>query len=1017
MEKRFSACSGYVALPALSPSEHSTSYISTYAPPLPPSALPRPSSPPPALSDCLEEEEQCGEPLLHLQSGSSGSSSTSSAQSSRPTTSILRHSSHPHTHTPKHATFSPTAITFPPLYPSPSPRPSYELLVLNSSSPVPAPRHSSPSTTDRLLQLASTVLEESTPPDSPAAPSESRRRAGMLATLKRADRERTDMARELYDEVQIVLNEQAREEEDRRRDERIQRERDEERRRLKEDRRREKRDSALIQALTAHQMLLVLDSFPPSMPSAPPTSSAAPHLLRHFLDAHHSLHHLTFRHAPASSRTSPVMAVEWRSPPTFNHVLSRHLRGLELPLLHADLDVLDPSSSALLSFLRGWLASYYDERPSFSSLTTYLTLKLSEVEAITRPMARPNSVLTFVSIDALLLFVSTLDAQRAQVLLTVLLDVALLATYSKARDTGSGNVRVVDETYAVRVRVLEAVLEEQRVEHRAMLQRMQNLHEAWVRVLSVWQPCVARAVALWQRPILALSFSYWTAVQRRMRWRTSEARRSMSAMVRTMRRRWERRHTVRALFLDWRQATIHTRLSGLRSELGRLRSINGDKQDELDRLHVTTASYAASILSSERALEDATLRIQMMHSQHREYHEQLRSYGVQEEETHRLVQLFQALTVRLVEEAELSTAQLFYQRWQDVGALGDLDEPDDGNHSGNAEDGTRGASDGRDDRKKRSRAALASLLSRKKAAGGRRTRKEAQEQADSRSFLRLWTRHHYQRLANLFPLSPAPGADATALQSMPPQHAREASRTLPAVPSAFARAVSAGRRRRSSGRSGGAAAFLDRLREETYEPFALPPFTHPDAFLWHHGHAATLYEEDGATDEAREAARDARRQRQAQTRDGLSLQMIHLLSLAHPPEQQALPSLFSFLPELILPPSSLPALPSPYALLFPQPSLVKAYPFLLHSLSQLPSLFASDPGLPRTMDCDVLAASSLYAVQSFPCMAFDCDDDLLHLQELIGLARSFALQPSPEALTRPALGRDARRGQCREGVA
>ena len=135
----------------------------------------------------------------------------------------------------------------------------------------------------------------------------------------------------------------------------------------------------------------------------------------------------------------------------------------------------------------------------------------------------------------------------------------------------------------------------------------------------------------------------------------------------------------------------------------------------------------------------------------------------------------------------------------------------------------------------------------------------------------------------------------------------------------------------------------------------------------------------------------------AQTRDGLSLEMLHVLALTHPDDMMSLPSLFTFLPELILPPGQTPA--APYGLPFSQPSTVRAYPFILQTVTFLPTLFSHAPP-PRKPDHDLIAAACLYLVHSYPCLTGDGDDDLMGLQELVGLAREFGLVDSVEKLTR-----------------
>ena len=873
----------------------------------------------------------------------------------------------------------------------------------------------------------------------------------MLSVLKRADRERVDMARDLYDEVQMALNEQAREDEERRREEREQREREDERKRLKDEKRREKREAQLIQTLSAAQMIGILDAFPalpPSLPSVSQASSAAPRTLQSFLCEHYALQHLMFTNAPqpsSLSAASGLLTVDWSSPPAFRHVLSRRFTAAEFPsYLHPELDSLDPSAASLLGFLRSWLQSYHADRAAFTSLLSFLTLKLAELQSLTAQLASPNALVTYISVDAILLLLSSsslCSSQRGQVVLSLLLDIVLLAVYAKHSETGSGHVRVEDATWAVRVRVLEGELLARKEEHRAVQRRMQSMHEQWLRVLHMWQPCVARAIRKWQLPIEALAFQYWACSHRRTCWRRAEplplpvpaqprACDSMSRMLSTMRLRWARRHDARVVFLEWRQQSILSRLGLLRDELRRLDGINADKASELSSLAATASRYRASIDGSEREVEDGQLRIRMMLVQHDEYSEQLQAYGVQEEETGRLVCLFSALMLRAVEECELALVQLFYQRGQDISRLGELDSLDDADAAAGAGAGEEAAQaaggaaagESRDEKRRKTRLVLAGLLSKKKASSSRKARK-AQEQ-DSKAFLRVWLRFHYSQLAHLFPAASAqqrmPADTDVLVAASPALHARHRSMIAPVPPSLFSLATdlsaasnslpsrpSTGRRRSSVLRAGGAvdvaAAFLNALRQQSHSVFPLPPFSHDAAFLHHHSHPPLLYEDESGDDEElrrqREADRRKEREEEAVDADsGLPLELTRLLSLAHPADAQSLPSLFSFMPELILPatPSSAADAGSSlaYSLPFVLPASLRAPHFLLQSIALLPQFLApatSASSSTAKLDAELLHdASALYLLHSFPATPFDLDDELCHLQELIALTRDFA---------------------------
>ena len=1053
MSHRSLLSSSYVPLPSLlSPSSANggRSSLSTYAPPIAKEPRSQPFLPP-------LDDDQRAVPSLSLQQPSRPASSSSTSRSRpasshccTPAASSLRSALTPsqsrgQSRQGKRATFADSLTPLDADTNEAAQNDSADGNASSRSSSRSAVSSTSADDVDRLLWEAEHALADSGVDEQQSTLLLRRERASILLQLKRADKERVDMARELYDEVQMAMDETAKEEEKRRSQEREERERSEERRRLRDEKRRDRKESDLIETLSSQQLLHILDCFPPASAhhSQPrPATSAHSYNLQLFLDGHHSLHHLMFRNAPSSCAEAAVISVEWTAPPSFHHVLSRHLSPTQLPAyLHADLDVLDPSSSALLGFLSAWLRSYSTDRASFSSLSNFLALKLHELSSVTCRLSSPNSLLTFISVDALLLFISSLPGEqvRLQVLLTLLLDMLLLAVYTKHDDTGSGKVRVRDETYSTRVRTLDALLDERKAEHRRMAHRMHSMHEQWVKVLKMWQPAVARAIARWQLPIKALAFQSWLATHHKRRWRLSDEQRSMSTLVRTLRRRWEMRHNMRVAFLEWRQQAIGTRLARLQEELRTLDRINGDKGLTLQRVASSSAHFSGECARREKEVEEGVLRTEMMKVQLSEYDEMLAVYGVQEEEAARLVELFGALMLRGVEEFEVQAVQTYYGHWHDVQQLGELEPlPDataDDEQSGGAGSSAEGGSGV--ERKKNRRQLLASLVHKKKASSSasRKSRREL-EQSEDKSFLRVWTAHQYRRFAHLFPSSAAssavpqlPEADA-ALVSLIPPRARDQSLTVPVTPEPFAlaggtgpsaRSQSAAKRRStvSAGASGTevAASFLNALRSLQHAPFPLAPFSSRDSYLAHHSHERIVCVDRADEDEQQREDRldTLRRLREATDSEqplldgALSPEMEHLLSLSYADGQQSLPSLFSFMPDTVFPlPLPLP-LPSPYCMPFAQPAAVRAPHYMLQAILALPTIYpAAVEGAHSAatvaikavsaLDMELVHASCLQLLYSYPCLPFDVDDDLCHLSELCTLAQTLALSPRQQLM-------------------
>ena len=1061
MAQRPLLSSSYVPLPSLvSPSgvNGSRSSLSTYAPPILKDKQGQPFLPP------LDDDSRSAQSLAVSASGRASSSASSarsrpfSSRSSTPAAPSFRSSlSPPHSRGQSRQGKRTTFADSLPLSSRESAEAAEDASDDSSASPSSHPSASvEPDSTEWLLSQADSLLADEGDSEQHDTLSQRRQRSAMLAQLKRADKERVDMARELYDEVQMAMEEAANEAVQRRTRDREEKERAEESKRLKDERRRDKREAELVETLSAQQVIDILDCFPPTAAhTTPPRPATAAHSynLQQFVNGHHSLHHLMFRNAPSSCAEAAAVTVEWCAPPSFHHVLSRHLSPAQLPAyLHADLDVLDPSSSALLAFLSSWLQSYTSERSSFSSLSNFLSLKLRELTSVTARLASPNSLLTFISVDALLAFISSLPAEqvRLQVLLTLLLDMSLLAVYTKHSETGSGRLRVRDETYSTRVRTLDALLSERKDEHRRMARRMQSMHEQWIKVLQMWQPAVARAISRWQLPIKALTFQSWLASHHKRRWRLSDEQRSMSTLVRTLRRRWDMRHSMRVAFLEWRQQSIGTHLARLQDEVRTLARINGDKGQTLQRLTASSTQVSGECQQREKEVEEGVLRTEMMKVQHSEYEEMLAVYGVQQEEAARLVDLFGALMLRAVEECEVQAVQLYYGHWHDIEQLGDMEPLQDSATDDAAATPTNTEGGSSAEKKKKSRQLLASLVNKKKASTvSRRGRKEL-EQSESRSFLRVWSAHQFHRFAPLLAPSASssaaiallPDTDAVLLSSAP-LHQRYHSLIAPLLPSAFANSVelesgarsqSASGKRRSTvaaAAAGGvetAAAFLNALRALEHTPFPLEPFSSPDSYLAHHSHERIiLVDQTDEDDRQRRDREDTRRrlreatgsmqQQQPLLPPGtLSPEMEYLLSLSHADGQQALPSLFSFMPDMVFPLPLPHPLPTPYAMPFAQPAAVRAPHFILQAILALPALCpptASDAASSSSLhastaavsvkaavkpDLDLFHASCLSLLSFYPCLPFDFDDELCQLSELSTLAQSLATSPRQQLM-------------------
>ena len=1057
MAQRSLLSSSYVPLPSVvSPSSAngSRASLSTYAPPIQKDTHGQPFLPPPHDDDKLTAQSLPTCPSSRPSSASSSARSRPvSSHSSTPAALTLRSSlstpsstSRGQSRQGKRATF---ADSLPPLKGESKEETGENGDEFASSRSTRSSTSNEWDSTDWLLTQADSVLADQSESDQQHSVSLRRQRAAILAQLKRADRERVDMARELYDEVQMAMDEVAKEEEHRRSKEREEKDRSEEKKRLKEDKRRERKEADMIETLSAQQMIHILDCFPPSTAhTSPPRPCSAAHSynLQLFVDGHHSLHHLMFRNAPSSCAQAAVVTVEWCAPPSFHHVLSRHLSPTQLPAyLHADLDVLDPSSSALLSFLSSWLRSYTTDRSSFSSLSNFLALKLSELSSVTARLSSPNSLLTFISVDAMLQFISSLppDQLRLQVLLTLMLDMTLLAVYTKHSDTASGRLLVRDETYSTRVRTLDALLSERREEHRRMARRMQLMHEQWVKVLRMWQPAVARAISRWQLPIKALTFQSWLASHHKRQWRLSDEQRSMSTLVRTLRRRWEIRHNMRVAFLEWRQQAISTRLTRLQDERRTLDRINGDKGHTLQRVTSSSQHFSGQCQQREKEVEEGVLRTEMMKVQHSEYEEMLAVYGVQEEEAARLVDLFGALMLRGVEQFEVQAVQMYYGHWHDIEQLGEIEALQDSNNDGDepgALNGTATEGASNVDKKKKSRQLLASLVNKKKASTLSRKSKKEQEQSDNKSFLRVWTAHQYRRFAHLFAAPAASSAVAhlpdtdVVLSSLAPSFSQQRYHSLiaPLVPTAFAwsveldagaRSQSAASKRKSTVAAAAsgievAAAFLNALRALEHTPFPLAPFSSPDAYLAHHSHARLICVDRADEDEQQRKDREDTRQRLREATDSaqplpsdasLCPEMEYLLSLSYADGQQALPSLFSFMPDMIFPLPLPHPLPAPYAMPFAQPAAVRAPHYLLQAILALPALCphsesdtssasAASLKLGSKFDLELFHASSLSLLYSYPCLPFDFDDELSQLSELSTLALSLCTSPRQQLM-------------------
>ena len=1061
MTQRSSLSSSYVALPSLASLSSAERYcsrgsLSTYAPPILKDRHSQPFLP------SLDEDTRPAALSLALSPSSRPSSSSSASRSSRPVTSqlstpasSLRSSlsspnSRQQSRQGRRATF---VDSLPPL----DSANGEEAIDENAEFDSPHSNRSSLSapldTAEWLLQQADEALAEEDGTDQQDTLLLRRQRTAILAQLKRADRERGDMARELYDEMQMAMEEVAAEEAHKKAAEREQREKAEEKKRLKDERRREKKEADLIETLSAQQMINILDCFPASAAHTTPPQPTTPthsYNLSQFVATHHSLHHLMFRNAPQSCVESAVITVDWCQPPHFHHVLSRHLAPTSLPaFLHGELDVLDPSSEALLAFLASWLRSYANERPSFASLSNFLALKLSELSAVTARLASPNSLLTFISIDAMLRFISSLpmDQTRVQVLMTLMLDLALLGVYTKHNDTGTGRLRVRDETYSTRVRTLDALLSERKEEHRRMARRMQSMHEQWIKVLRMWQPAVARAISRWQLPIKALTFQSWLATHHKRRWRLSEGERSMSTLVRALRRRWDMRHNLRVAFLEWKQQAISTRLTRLQDELRTLSRINGDKGATLQRLTGSSEQYGGECRQREKEVEEGVLRTEMLKVQHSEYDEMLQVYGVQEEEAARLVDLFGALMLRGVEEYEVQAVQTYHGHWHDINQLGDIEPLQDNTADGEALAGMGEGGGSNAEKKKKSRQLLASLVNKKKASAISRSSKSKkdQDQSDNRSFLRVWTAYQYQRFADLFASSAftntgapqIPDADVVLISSAASQQRYE-SLIAPLVPAAFsssveldagARSHSAYNKRRSTAAAAAsglevAASFLNALRSLEHAPFPLPPSSSPECYLAHHSHERIICVDQADEDEQQRSDREQARRSLKEATDSaeepapgmLAPNMQYLLSLSYADGQQALPSLFSFMPDIVFPLPMPHPLPTPYAMPFAQPATVRAPHFILQAILAMPQFHpqhdSDNPSAPVShsshavshkagsnqpqshhQDVELFHASCLSLLYSYPCLPFDWDEELCHISELSTLAQSLATSP------------------------
>ena len=146
-----------------------------------------------------------------------------------------------------------------------------------------------------------------------------------------------------------------------------------------------------------------------------------------------------------------------------------------------------------------------------------------------------------------------------------------------------------------------------------------------------------------------------------------------------------------------------------------------------------------------------------------------------------------------------------------------------------------------------------------------------------------------------------------------------------------------------------AASFLNALRSLEHTPFPLPPVSSAESYLAHHSHDRIICVDQADEDDQQRRDREKTRRRLREATDSLqplppgtlSPEMEYSLSLSYADGQQALPSLFSFMPDLVFPLPLPNPLSSPYAMPFAQPASVRAPHYILQAILALPALCPS----------------------------------------------------------------------------
>lgn len=405
-----------------------------------------------------------------------------------------------------------------------------------------------------------------------------------------------------------------------------------------------------------------MDCEPPGHHLAQPTR-LVPTPLSASLRAHPGLVHSSFPvMLPKDLQWALIGPQTLRFKQTNAFLISNDGIGFNSILQHLTQDN-DVTGGAAMLLMENWLEAYLAEK-TFGTSTTFLQIKLNELQQITTHLPQPHPLRTWIFCDMLLKMAASSEPHTARVF-GALLETLLPAIYtSKESDFGF-------LMHSTRARLMQQRLDKMVKKRDTMVAKSLDAQKRWGAVVERWLPAMLRGMEYWNLTVKTIAFCHWRLWANVRKHREKPFRtwfgRNHPGFMQTL-EKIRNRFCLRSAsicFVNWKKLTSLSKIENIKKTQQQLR---GGHEDLVCQVrHRTRLKYQMTeqMKELEIVLDKSIRRERVIKNRAEECDVILEELTVQVPETAAIVKSFSESLCLLFQTLEQSIRHLYMANLQD----------------------------------------------------------------------------------------------------------------------------------------------------------------------------------------------------------------------------------------------------------------------------------------------------------------------------------------------------------------